>query len=110
MKLAKILGLLLLFLGVAIVSYSIYSSFQIFTGKVVAPVVFKTSAAAATGAKTGNTMFGLDVNAILGSQINQIIPATHVTTILNLISWSIGAWIMILGGGQLATLGIKLLK
>ncbi len=109
MKLAKILGLLLLFLGVAIVLYSVYSSFQIFTGKALAPVIFKV-VADKTGVKTGNSVFGVDVNAILGSQINQIIPAIHVATILNLISWSIGAWIMILGGGQLAGLGIKLIK
>ena len=114
MKLAiKIIGLLLLLLGVAIILYTIYNSYQIFTAKTAAPEIFKQFAVKLNGNQndTGLDLGGnLDINKIIGSQVEQLLPTGSVTDILNLVSWSILAGIMIFGGGQVGILGIKLLK
>lgn len=114
MKLAiKIIGLLLLLLGVAIILYTIYNSYQIFTAKTEAPEIFKQSAVKPGGSQNNiNLGFGgnIDISKIIGSQVEQLLPTGSATNILNLVSWSILAGIMIFGGSQIGVLGIKLLK
>lgn len=114
MKLAiKIISLLLLLLGVAIILYTIYNSYRIFTAKTAAPEIFKQSAFELNGNQndTGLDSRGnVDVNKIIRFQVEQLLPTGSVTNILNLVSWSILAGIMIFGGSQISILGIKLLK
>jgi hypothetical protein len=47
---------------------------------------------------------------ILAEQLKEIFPKESLTKISNLIVWSILAWILIFGGSQISSLGIKLLK
>ena len=103
----KILGLSLLFLGLIIIFYSLYSSFNIFTAKTSAPGIFKTEIVPSQ--KNGE---GLEaqVQQMIGEQLKGILPANSIPQLLNLISWSIFAGILIFGGTQITTLGIKLIK
>ena len=103
----KILGLVLLFLGLIIILYSLYSSFNIFTAKTSAPEIFKTEIVPSQ--KNGG---GLEaqVQQMIGEQLKGILPANSIPQLLNLISWSIFAGILIFGGTQITTLGIKLIK
>ena len=48
-------------------------------------------------------------NAI-SKQLGELLPPETLPKILNLISWSILAGILIFGGGQIASLGIKIIK
>jgi len=106
--LKKIIGLALLVLGLLVIFYGLYSSFNIFTAKTQAPELFKASVPAVQ--KSG----GLDVQAQLqeaiSEQIRGLLPFDSISTILNLAAWSIFVGILIFGGGQVASLGIKLLK
>ncbi|KKU86734.1 MAG: ATP-dependent DNA helicase [Parcubacteria group bacterium GW2011_GWA2_47_9] len=43
-------------------------------------------------------------------QLQGILPADSVPKMLNLTVWSIFAWLLFLGGGQIAGVGTKLLK
>ena len=108
MKLTKLLGLLLLILGLAIIFYTIFYSYQIFTNKIPVPEIFKL-----TSAKTNQDPNALNLEAqfekIIGSQFQQMLPASSIQEILNLFSWSIFAGILIFAGSQVAGLGIKLL-
>ncbi len=118
MKLTKILGLLLLVLGLAIILYAIFYSYQIFMAKVQPPAVFAVQAAQAqkaTSTKSGSSdllsgLMGVDVEKILGGEIQKILPADYLPKLLNLISWSVFAGILIFAGTQISNLGIKLLK
>lgn len=118
MNVQKILGFALLAGGVGIILYSLYASFTFFTGSATPPEIFATNAASSgTG---GNGAQDLSLNSLqnLGSQLPKLLegqlqgllPAGLIPRMLNLTVWSIFAGILMLGGGQIAGLGIKLLK
>ncbi|MBU4351037.1 hypothetical protein KKD19_06250 [Patescibacteria group bacterium] len=109
MKLTKTLGLLLLILGLAVIFYAIFYSYQIFTGKMPVPEIFEF---ATVKANTNSNIFDLDAQfeKIIGSQLQQMIPSGSIAKVFNLVSWSIFASILIFAGSQIANLGIKLLK
>ena len=96
-------GLILLVLGLIIIFYSLYSSFNIFTAKAAPPEIFKAEPSA-QGTVAGS------IQAQIEEQLKGMLPVDSVPTLLNLISWSIFAGILIFGGAQIASLGIKLIK
>lgn len=103
----KISGFILLFAGLIIIFYGLYSSYNIFNGKTEAPVVFQTAENNISPAK-----IDLEAQAqkLLEDQLKNLLPAGSITQLLNLLSWSIFAGILVLGGGQISGIGIKLLK
>jgi len=104
----KILGLILLIAGIVVIFYSLYSSFNIFTGKTAAPEIFKIEQSLSqTGAAQG---IQAQFQQMIDEQLKGMIPADSMPTLFNLISWSILAGILIFGGAQTAGLGIKLIK
>ena len=118
MNVQKILGFALVAGGIGIILYSLYASFTFFTGSATPPEIFAvdTTGSGAGGSETQD--FSLNSIQDLGSQIpklleNQLqgmLPAGLIPRILNLTVWSIFAGILMLGGGQIAGLGIKLVK
>lgn len=104
----KSLGLILLFLGLAIILYGLYASFNIFTAKTVAPEIFKTEKQIAV--QDGGQGVEAQFQEIIQEQLKGMIPTGSMASLLNLIAWSIFAGILMVGGGQIAGLGIKLLK
>jgi len=96
-------GLILLVLGLIIIFYSLYSSFNIFTAKAAPPEIFKAEPSA-QGTVAGS------IQAQIEEQLKGMLPVDSVPTLLNLISWSIFAGILIFAGAQIAGLGIKLIK
>lgn len=108
MKRNLIIGYIFLFLGIAIIFYSIFSSFNIFTGKITAPEIFKLEA---QKIQKGEGL-GLEdqFQQMIGEQLKGLIPENTLPAILNLVSWSIFAGILIFGGMQISNIGIKLLK
>jgi hypothetical protein len=116
MSLIKIFGWLLLVSGLLIIAWTLYSSYQIFTGKTTAPQIFKIQAKevkppfAKNKTPTTQAEIQEETKKMIGEQLQEMIPIDAVPKLLNLISWSILAGILIFGGGQIAGLGIKLLK
>jgi len=109
MKLTKLLGLLLLILGLAIIFYTIFNSYQIFTNKMPVPEMFELTP---VKADTDSNVFNQEAQfeKIIGSQLQQMLPANSISKIFNLFSWSVFAGILIFAGSQIANLGVKLLK
>jgi hypothetical protein len=107
----KILGYILLVIGLATIFAVAWNSFNIFNGKVSAPEIFKVQLENKSLVKNTNS---LDLQAQLDSaiqkQLKDMIPTDTLPKILNLISWSIFAGILILVGSSIAGIGIKLLK
>ena len=127
MEFKKIFGWLLLFMGLAIMFYGIYASFNIFTAKNTAPEIFVSATAGEqilpqenAEAKGISLPFigeiptresaQIDMQEIMGEQMKSIMPANSLPLLFNLMAWSIFAGISIFGGAQIAGLGIKLLK
>lgn len=107
----KLTGWVLLLAGVAIILWGLYSSYNIFTAKVLAPEIFesKKHSTVLEEDRTG----GIDeqiIQEMIGEELKGIFPPDALSQLLNLVSWSIFAGILIFGGSQLAALGIKLIK
>ena len=105
----KILGLVLLFLGLAIILYSLYASYNIFTAKTAAPEIFKveTGLSIVPGATQD---LQAQLQKMIQEQLKGMLPADTIPQFFNLTTWSIFAGILIFGGAQIAGLGIKLIK
>ncbi len=118
MNVQKILGFALLAGGIGIILYSLYASFTFFTGIASPPEIFSVDAQNSKTVEKISQDFSLDSLENIGSQIpklleNQLqgmLPAGLIPRMLNFTVWSIFAGILMFGGGQIAGLGIKLLK
>ncbi len=116
---------MLLIAGLAVIVYGLYASYLIFTAKMEPPKFFTIQAVntqnqlpSAVNPKTtsnprpedllsGN---GIDINQLLGNSLNSLFPAGDMNRIMNLAIWSMFVAILFWGGGQIAGIGIKLLK
>ena len=105
----KVIGYILLALGLVIISFTLYESYGIFTDKVSVPLVFKTQTTTGKSGSVSSSDLQKQLDEALKNQINSILPPETFSKILNLISWSILSGILIFGGSQIASLGIKMI-
>ena len=111
----KIIGWVLLVIGVLAIVAGVWQSYQIFTNKTAAPEIFKLekkqeTSLPKTSAKTQEEMINQQMEQLLQEQLGKLIPADTVTKILNLTVWSIFMGILVLAAGKIATIGASLLK
>ena len=109
----KIIGYALLIAGLLLITFTLYQSYNIFMAKVSVPIVFKVQVPISPSkTNNGDNLQDLQkqLNKEISKQISQMVPADTLPKILNLLSWSILAGILIFGGGQIANLGIKMIK
>ncbi|MCK4891513.1 MAG: hypothetical protein KAS78_02475 [Candidatus Pacebacteria bacterium] len=136
----KIVGYLLLAVGLVIIFWSIYASYNIFTAKKEAPKVFSYNSEGVidldskdenvenTGAINIDKSKLTDPNYLksleaeqkaqvesaikdqISGQLKEIIPEEFILKLLNLSSWSLFVFILIFAGGKISGLGIKLMK
>ncbi len=109
----KIIGYALLIIGLLLITLTLYQSYNIFMGNSSAPLLFKTQAPAQSSKTSGvGSLQDLQkqLNEEISKQFGQMIPADTLPKILNLLSWSTLAGILIFGGGQISSLGIKMIK
>ncbi len=109
MKTERVLGFLLLLVGLSVIGYTLFASFQIFSNKAAPPQLFSEERAAAS-LKTGAKDLQGQIEGAIGDQLKAFIPSSAIPRMLNLLAWSFLASLLILGGTQVAGLGIKLLK
>lgn len=105
MSVQKILGFTLVIGGVGLILYSLYASFTFFMGSATPSEIFSAETSEATAGETGD-----QISRLLEEQLQGLLPAGAIPRMLNLTVWSIFAGLLMLGGGQIAGLGIKLLK
>ena len=117
MSFQNISGWILLLAGLAIIIYGLYSSYNIFLGKNSAPEIFKlgeeeNKVQEASKGKIPSSPADLQKEAekMIQEQLKGLIPQEVIFNLLNLISWSIFVGILILAGGHISGLGIKLIK
>ena len=114
MEIKKIIGWLTFFVGLSIIFFSLYSSFNIFTGKEEPPEVFKPKEKLPVSSEvkmpTTPTEIQKQIQMMIFRQLEEMLPTNVIPTMLNLFIWSMLAGTLIFGGGQIANLGIKLIK
>lgn len=111
----KIFGWALLVVGVVIIIWTLYSTYNIFTGKVAMPEIFKMPVEEKTpltkeGAQSLEAQLEEKMKEAISEQLKGFLPVDALPKMLNLIVWSMLAFILIFGGSQLSSLGIKLIK
>jgi hypothetical protein len=109
MEINKVIGYVLLALGLIMIGWTLWQSYNIFTDKASAPLIFKTQADQQAAAGS-NTDLQTQINQAIQKQLNQILPQATITKILNLIAWSLLAWILITVGGAVSRIGVKLIN
>lgn len=114
MNSAKIFGWISLISGIVIIIFTLFSSYQIFTGQAAIPIIFKVGEKSENQSTSANKTIPeelqKELQGLIQQQLSQIIPTDLVTKTLNLVSWSILAGILIFGGGKISELGIRLVK
>ncbi|MCD6270488.1 hypothetical protein J7J23_01770 [bacterium] len=123
----KTFGWFLLVIGVLIILWGLWCSFEIFTAKRQVPEIFKNYSNTEKDLAENKTD---DINAnknlsieqrlqqqtqqkmqqTVKEQFEKIMPPEFTSKLFNLISWSIFMGILIFGAGKLAALGISLIK
>jgi hypothetical protein len=106
----KTLGYCLVVLGLFIILGTLYGSYNIFMGKVPAPEMFKDNTSQLSAQKSSSQDPQAQIEEMIKNQMGSFLPQGGIAGILNLVSWSILAGILILGGGQISGIGTKLLK
>jgi len=106
----KILGWVLLLAGVLIIFWTLYSSYNIFTGETAMPEIFEIRKEEALSQKEGAEDLQAQMEKMIGEQLQGFIPADTIPKMLNLGVWAMLAGILIFGGAQISNLGIKLIK
>ncbi len=109
MKYTKIIGWLVFALGLFLIIWTLFYSYQIYTAKIAVPEIFQTPKT--TVSQTGGSQdIQTQLQNMIGDQLKGFLPPGSITQILNLAVFSILAFILIYGGMQIAGLGIKLIK
>lgn len=102
--------------GLAIILFSLISSYNIFTGKEEIPQVFKegvekeTEQVQSQSPQNFQEQIQQTMQQALREQLSQILPQGTIIKLLNLTCWTVLAFIFIFAGSQISGLGIKLLK
>ena len=111
MDIAKITGWVTFLLGVFIILFTINFTYNIFTGKEEVPQMFdfKVVETQTEVVNEGIPNQEQIVQMMMGG-LKELFPVESISKILDLIVWTMGAGILILGGNQIASLGIKLIK
>ncbi len=99
--------------GLLMIVWTLYSSYNIFTGKTVPPEFFEMSVkkeVSLPGGETGAQGVQAQLQKMIEEQLQGILPTDSLPKLLNLAVWSMLAFILIFGGSQVSSLGIKLIK
>ncbi len=113
MDFLKVFGWLLLSVGIIIIIWTLYSSYNIFTGQTDMPEIFSSSAESYRGPAEAFGEGGeisTQMQEMLGEQLKEFIPMNTLPKMLNLSIWTMLAGLLIFGGSQISNLGIKLIK
>ena len=106
---SAIAGWILLIAGLVIIAWTLVYSCNIFLAKTEVPELFVSQQ---TSASQGSGLLDIQgqIRNVVSEQLPSALPSDFIARILNLAAWSILAFILVFGGGQISSLGIKLIK
>ena len=107
MKPKRVFGWLLLIIGLVLIFLTLFFTYNIFTGKKLAPEIFSIKEQSLS---EDSVDLQDNLEEMIKEQIKTMIPSEVLSGFLNLMAWTILAGILIFGGGKISTIGIKLLK
>jgi hypothetical protein len=108
MDYTKIIGWPVFLIGLLLIGWTLMMSYNIFTAKADVPEFFVMPQE--TVSESGSQDIQAQLQQMIGEQLKGILPAESITQLFNLAVWSMLAFILIFGGTQISSLGIKLIK
>jgi hypothetical protein len=95
----KIIGYVLLLLGLGIILFSIFSAFSTFTGSKEPPELFRLEKSTQPISLGGVEIPGME-----------LIPVEYFNISGNLMFHFLLMWLLICGGGRIASIGVSMIK
>jgi hypothetical protein len=118
----KVCGWVLVFAGLALIVYSVRTSYGYFTGKSLFPalvqaVAFQDKISDAgsaseidlTDQKAVQQMMQVQVQTSIDKTVSGMIPAGSIVVVINAAIWSVFATFLVYAGAKISEVGIKLL-
>jgi len=115
-NLAKIFGWFILLLGLVIIIWPLYFSYQIFLGKTETPDIFRLISRVQPNYSKNSQLSAnpaelqAQIEGMIANQLKELLPSDLINKFFNLAGWMIVAGILIFGGSQISNLGVKMLK
>ena len=106
----KIVGWVLLILGVLMIVWGIWSSYEIFTAQKPPYEIFKAQEAQEVSLEQEKGGPEEQMQQIIKEQLGVMLPSDFLPQFFNLITWSIFVGILVFAAGKISILGINLLK
>lgn len=106
MEINKIIGYVLLLVGFLLIAVSLWYTYSIFTGGDNPIQVFESSEVLTIDPDVLPT----DIQGQMQNALIKVIPLDFINDSLNLMAWLMLMWILIYGGGKIASIGVKLIK
>lgn len=106
METNKIIGYVLLIIGVLLIALPLWQTYNIFTGKSMPSQVFSRPAVL----QINEHVSALDIQGQVQNALIKILPIDFIDNTLNLMTWLLLMWILIYSGGKIAEIGVKLLN
>ncbi len=113
MKIFKISGIVLLVAGIALIVWVLVFSQGIFLGKTDAPNILKMEFEILEKTAQEEKQISVieqEIEKMIAEQLKDFLPGDTLLNLLNLVAYSIFSFILIFGGSQIASIGIKLIK
>jgi len=117
----KIIGWVVIIVGLAVIGQAINISYQFFTAKEDFPAVFKAPVAVQDVApeakpnvapitpEQAQAQLQQTMGAATSQAIANILPADGISKLLNAIVWSVFATFLVYAGAHIAAIGIKMI-
>ena len=106
----KIVGWGLLILGVLMIVWGIYCSYEIFTAQKPSYEIFKVQETEEVSLEQEKGGPEEQMQQVIKEQLGEMLPPDFLPQLFNLIAWSIFMGILVFAAGKLSILGINLLK
>lgn len=106
METNKIIGYVLLLVGVLLIALPLWQTYNIFSGKAMPSQVFKRPVAL----QVNQNVSAFDIQGQVQNAVIRVIPIDFIDNTLNLGTWLLLLYILIYGGGKIAEIGVKLLN
>lgn len=113
----KFVGWILLFTGLFIIGWGLFSSYKIFTAQDKAPQIFKLKeekSKVSPSPQERKITFQEEMRILfreeLHKELEKMLPENFLPTFFNLISWSIFVFLLIFAGYKVSLLGIRLIR
>ncbi|MFZ3074118.1 MAG: hypothetical protein WA093_03255 [Minisyncoccales bacterium] len=110
----KIIGWIVVIVGLVIIGQAVNSSYQFFTAKADFPAIFKIapSQTPAPQVSQSGALSQVDIQVQMQQATNQaignMVPADAINKLLNAIAWSMFATFLVYSGAKIAEIGVKL--